>query len=109
MTQYYASKELIDQAVQLTGRTINNNNDHYLYLGACSLLVKDLAKAELLSDETCPSNALLEATQKAESVEHDDIDRQWLRAIFALIERHGLDPALEIHTTTNHVLQERGK
>ena len=41
--------------------------------------------------------------------ERDEIDRQWLRAIFALIERHGLDPALEIHTVTSHVLQERKK
>ena len=89
----YASKELIERAVELNGMTISNEIDHDEWKDARDDLIKDLSKA----------------TPLPYLVPRDEIDRQWLRAIFALIERHGLDPALEIHTVTSHVLQERKK
>jgi hypothetical protein len=62
-----------------------------------------------LNAERLNSKQVAEHAEKAEAIERDDTDRQWLRAIFSLINRHGLDPAKEIHTATNQVLQERGE
>jgi hypothetical protein len=70
----YASKELIDRAVDLTGRTLSDNDDSYRYLGNCSLLVKDLAKAASLpEDQRGPSEVETLCKQREEAI------LRWLR------------------------------
>tara|TARA_R110002073_G_scaffold326370_1_gene506188 strand:+ start:32331 stop:33632 length:1302 start_codon:yes stop_codon:yes gene_type:complete len=48
-----------------------------------------------------------EPTKRDDGPLLDQIDRQWINALFGLIERHNLDPARELQTVTGDLLASR--
>ena len=62
--------------------------------------------AGLPDDDDKPEPAA-EPTKRDDGPFRDQIDRQWINALFGLIERHNLDPARELQTVTGDVLASR--